>query len=144
MRICFLSLFLVHVGCSDPAQTPQTPSSGTNAGETSPNANEEHSNDEHLSVEPPDPCAEIRAEANDILQEPALACASDEDCSCYPAIIDCGGVSDNTTAQRLVEVDRRRIAADCGYRDLDGNGFNCAPWECVPECSLGRCGRGMR
>lgn len=143
MRVSFLFLFLL--GCSEP-QSAQTPSSETNAGETvAPDPNAELPTAESEEPPPsvpsvvPDPCAELRAETNTILREPAVACSSDEECTCYPAFIDCGGVRDSATAQRLIEVNERRIAADCDYIDFRGNAFNCAPWECVPQCSAGVC-----
>lgn len=147
MRTRLLSLFLVLVGCSEPTQNPQTPSSGTNAGETAHAPTAPPSAPDDLPSTPrdaADPCAELRAEANAILRAPALACSNDEDCACYPAIIDCGGVRDDSTAQRLIELSERRSAMDCGYRDMEGNQFNCAPRRCVPRCSAGACGRDMK
>ena len=132
-RVSF-SLFVL-LACSDPAPSAQAPSAETNLGETNVAAT---GVDNAPSVEQ-GPCALLRAETHAILQEPDVACSTDEECTCYPAFIDCGGVRDDASAQRLIEVDERRRGAACDYIDLDGNPFSCAPWHCVPNCSAGVC-----
>lgn len=138
MRIVSFFLCLLAVACNEPSrnQSPHSPSPENHVGEVAPEASEPAS---EPAAEPNDPCPQLRAETHAILQEPAAACASDEDCECYPAFIDCGGVMDSATAERLVEVDVRRRAAGCDYIDIHGNGFNCAPWECSPRCQAGVC-----
>ncbi|MFT5355898.1 MAG: hypothetical protein ACI9KE_003118 [Polyangiales bacterium] len=143
MRPSILLLLLFLLACSEPSQSAQTPTPETPAGE----AFALERTTEALIPEavdpapnlPPDPCASLRSETNAILVEPIAECLVDEDCVCYPAFIDCGGVRDQATAQRLVEMDERRLAAGCDYIDLEGNAFNCAPWECAPRCSDGMC-----
>jgi len=90
---------------------------------------------------PPSSCETLRARAATLLSTPAAACESDDECGCYPAFIDCGGVRDATSAATLAEIAEAGSAASCGYVNAEGSTFNCAPWECVPTCEAGACQR---
>lgn len=99
--------------------------------------------------EPPEPvepeatstCTSLREQAAALLATPSAACESDDDCGCYPAFIDCGGVRDATSAAAFGQIAGAGREADCGYHTVSGEAFNCAPWQCVPVCRNQSCGR---
>lgn len=89
---------------------------------------------------PEDPCGALRASIRVVLTGQSLACETDADCGCYPAMIDCGGVTDTETAVLLNEMHARFVEHECPYENED-DAFNCAPWECTPKCTAGMCSR---
>lgn len=84
-------------------------------------------------------CDVLRRQVAAILAEPDPPCESDEDCGCYSAFIDCGGVRGRESADRLAPLIARGLEAGCDYENLNGEGFDCAPWQCEPRCTPGGC-----
>ena len=89
----------------------------------------------------PDECGALRVQTAAILETPAEGCESDDDCGCYPALIDCGGVRDAASAEALRLISLASQEASCGYRRMNGARFNCAPRRCIAACNDGNCGR---
>lgn len=96
---------------------------------------------EEPATPPVDPCESLRERAAALLATPSAACESDDDCRCYPAFIDCGGVRDVASVQAYGEIVQAGRAADCGYANANGETFNCAPWQCTPTCRNQACTR---
>lgn len=88
---------------------------------------------------PTSDCDQRRERAQALITEAPAACASDADCACYPAFVNCGGVTDRERASAITSL--KTDGRDCGYENLEGQSFNCAPRRCTPRCHEGTCGR---
>lgn len=82
-------------------------------------------------------CAEIVSRMLAVKARLPSACASDNDCACYPGGIDavtgCGGASDGPTSAEITRIQTEFSEARCNYR------VNCSPRACNVGCVRGRC-----
>lgn len=125
-------LLALACGATEPAPEPEPPASPAPA---------------EATANPPaawpddDGCGALRQQIEDALGEATYDCQADADCGCYPAMINCGGVASTATVERLGPLAQRFASEGCEYRGRDGSRFNCAPWQCRPQCVDGRCRR---
>ncbi len=79
-------------------------------------------------------CGEIRREFSRILKGATYACGRDEECALYPILVNCGGVIEEATAQRLDRLYRH-------YREIGcPRIIACAAHLAeTPACVRGRC-----
>ena len=83
-------------------------------------------------------CEDRTAAIEEALSSPAAgACATDDDCKCYPGGIwkqhPCGGVSDTATTNKVASLASDYFGAGCK------SGFDCSAVICTPSCRDGRC-----
>ncbi len=85
-------------------------------------------------------CESIRREFSRVLGEATDACENDGGCALYPVLVNCGGVTDAATAERLAELHERYRQEGCPRV------IACAPRLAeIPACVNGRCaGRSAR
>lgn len=85
-------------------------------------------------------CESIRREFDRVLAKATDTCESDEGCALYPILVNCGGVTDATTAVRLVRLHDEYRKEGCPRV------ISCAPSLAeIPACVNGCCtGRSVR
>jgi hypothetical protein len=80
-----------------------------------------------------DPCGDLKKQVREVLKLPAPRCQKDEECHCYPAVVDCGGVAHRTTVTRLHTLVRLYRLARCPRPKC------LAAPTCNPSCVAGKC-----
>jgi len=126
--VVLLLLALSPAGCR--RQADRTPPPST----TPPPPNQAAKRAADASPSTEDPCASLRAQFRQVLAAGASrTCQRAEQCGCYPALTDCGGVADAVTVERLRTLARMFRLAGCSLPRCD------AQVPCRPACVGGRC-----
>jgi len=80
-----------------------------------------------------DACEHLLVRFRAVLDQSEGKCVTDDDCACYPAVVNCGGVTDLSTAARLDTLARMHSLASCSPKK------GCVARKCSPVCVQGRC-----
>ncbi|MFH2006729.1 MAG: hypothetical protein ABI333_09105 [bacterium] len=79
-------------------------------------------------------CGNLKKEFRKVLATATRKCKTDADCGSYSPFVNCGGVVDLPTAEKLAVIRKDAWTAKCGW------GIACAARRrAEPRCSRGRC-----